>query len=81
LILSNIKSGKYANEHAFQADLFRTVNLVHDGHFRFAPDLLSKAVSFGRPFPVVSVSKDGIEVPKVYSCGKYRATHRIVSNV
>lgn len=81
LILSNLRTGKYANEHEFQADLFRTVNLVHDGHFRFAPDLLSKAVSFGRPFEVVSVSMDGVEVPKVYSRGKLEPSSKASINL
>ena len=65
-ILSNIESGVYANEHAFQADLFASFNAVHDGHFRFLPDLLSKAVLFSRPVSLVSVSKDGTELPKIY---------------
>jgi len=65
-ILSNIESGIYPNEHAFQADLFASFNAVHDGHFRFLPDLLSKAVSFSRPVSLVSVSKDGVKLPKIY---------------
>jgi hypothetical protein len=44
---------------------------VHDGHFRFAPDLLSKAVQFRRPVSIVSVSMDGVEVPKVYVRGGF----------
>jgi hypothetical protein len=70
LILSNIRTGKYANEYAFQTDLFKTMNRVHDGHFQFVPDLLSKALSFQRPFKLVSVSMDGVNVPKVYSLGR-----------
>jgi hypothetical protein len=44
---------------------------VHDGHFRFAPDLLSTAVLFGRPVSIVSVSMDGVEVPSVYVRGEF----------
>ncbi|RDL38990.1 ClpP [Venustampulla echinocandica] len=65
-ISSNIKRGRYSNEHVFLTDLFSTFNRVHDGHFRFLPDLLSKAVQFRRPVQLVSVSRDGLEVPKVY---------------
>lgn len=65
-ILSNIEASKYGNEHEFQADLFATFNLAKDGHFRFMPDLLSKAVSFSRPVSLVSVSANGIEIPKIY---------------
>jgi hypothetical protein len=66
-VLTNITAGAYANEHAFQADLFRVFNLAHDGHLRFMPDLLSKALVFARPVSLVSVSLDGIAVPRVYA--------------
>ncbi len=69
-ILANIKAGVYKNEHEFQTDLLKTFLAVHDGHFRFAPDLLSKALQFRRPVQVVSVSKDGVEVPKIYVKGE-----------
>ena len=68
-VLSSIKTGGYRNEYEFQADLFRTFNLAHDGHFRFFPDLLSKALVFRRPIPLVSVSREGVELPKVYLRG------------
>ena len=63
-------NGTYANEHEFQEDLFLTFASVHDGHFRFSPDGLTRALSFGRTVPIVSVSLDGVELPKVYSYGK-----------
>ncbi|RKF73980.1 Peptidase S41 family protein ustP [Golovinomyces cichoracearum] len=65
-ILSDIKDRKYANEHAFQMDLFKVFQSVHDGHFRFVPDLISKALQFRRPVGLVSVSRDGIEIPRIY---------------
>ncbi|KAF4625364.1 hypothetical protein G7Y89_g12800 [Cudoniella acicularis] len=68
-ILRNIKIRRYANEYQFQADLLRTFNSVHDGHFRFAPDLISKVFGFRRPVQLVSVSKDGVEIPKIYVRG------------
>jgi hypothetical protein len=71
LILNNIKSGHYSNEHEFQTHLFKTFQAVHDGHFRFSPDLLSKALLFRRPVEIVSVSRDGIEIPKVYTKGRH----------
>jgi len=65
-ILQNIQNDVYSNEHAFQAELYATFNRVHDGHFRFFPDLLSKALIFSRPVSLVSVSKDGVATPKIY---------------
>lgn len=71
-ILKNIDQGKYANEHAFQMDLFQIFQSVHDGHFRFTPDLLGKTIQFRRPIGIVSVSRDGVEVPKIYiECKSY----------
>jgi hypothetical protein len=66
-IISNITAGIYATEHAFQTDLLKTFQAVHDGHFRFAPDLVTKALQFRRPVQIVSVSRDGVQVPKVYT--------------
>ena len=69
-MIDKIKSGFYGNEHEFQTDLFKNFQAVHDGHFRFAPDLISKALLFRRPVQIVSVSRDGVEIPKVYTRGK-----------
>lgn len=66
-IISNITAGVYPTEHAFQTDLLKTFQAVHDGHFRFAPDLVTRALQFRRPVQIVSVSRDGVEVPKVYT--------------
>lgn len=49
-----------------QEKVFASFNLAHNGHFRFMPDLLGKALSFGRPRALVSVSSDGVEIPQVY---------------
>jgi hypothetical protein len=64
-IIREIKKGGYNNEHEFQAELFQTFNAAHDGHFRFVPDLLNR-VTFQRRVQLVSVSRDGIELPRVY---------------
>ena len=69
-IMNSIKTGIYSNEYEFQVELFNTFNDAHDGHFRFAPDLLSKAVGFRRPVQLVSVSRDGVEIPKIYIRGE-----------
>ncbi|TVY75827.1 Peptidase S41 family protein [Lachnellula suecica] len=66
-VIANISSGAYKTEYEFQASLWKVINSAHDGHFRFLPDLLSKAIAFRRPLSLVSVSLDGISSPKVYS--------------
>ena len=67
--MDKLQNDTYANEYAFQADLFRTFNLAHDGHFRFFPDLLTGALRFSRNTSVVSVSLDGTELPQLYILG------------
>ena len=69
-VLANISNGVYTNEYDFQSHLWPVFNTVHDGHFRFLPDLLSKAITFRRPYGVVSVSIDGVAPPKVYAYRK-----------
>lgn len=65
-ILVAIESGAYSNEYQFQMDLFLLFQSVHDGHFRFIPDLMGKTFQFRRKVSIVSVSIDGVETPKVY---------------
>jgi hypothetical protein len=71
LVLNNIKNGFCKNEHEFQIDLFKAFRAAHDGHFWFAPDLINRALQFRRPIQIVSVNRDGVEVPKAYTrCGQ-----------
>lgn len=70
-ILHGIKNGEFKNEYEFQVKLFSTFNLAHDGHFRFAPDLMSR-IQFRRRVQLVSVSRDGIEIPKIYVRGMFK---------
>ena len=63
---ANIKSGVYLNEYQFMADLWKLVNSAKDGHFRFLPDILSKALKFNRNVAIVSISMDG-GAPKIYA--------------
>ena len=70
LMLDKIQNGNYDNEHEFYTHLYKSFQAVHDGHFRFSPDLLSKALLFRRPAETLSVSRDGVERPKVHTKGK-----------
>jgi hypothetical protein len=65
-VIANIKNGIYANEYSFMVDLWKLVNSAKDGHFRFLPDILSKALKFNRNVAIVSISMDG-EAPKIYT--------------
>ena len=52
------------------ADLWKLVNSAKDGHFRFLPDILSKALKFTRNIAIVSVSMDGGS-PKIYTHSEF----------
>lgn len=67
LIKSNLESGLYANEYAFQVDLYNIFALAHDGHFVMYPDLLSNALQWGRQLAVVSISLNGTDIPQIYA--------------
>lgn len=77
-IISNVKSGLYANEYEFQADLYAAFNLAKDGHFRFIPDLIGAAIQFRRQdIALASVSLDGVAVPQIYAVCKYKHIYAI----
>jgi hypothetical protein len=65
-VYNNVQADAYDGEYEFQADLFKAFNLAHDGHFRFFPDLLTKALTFNRNVGLVSVSLNGKNKPEVY---------------
>ena len=39
---------------------------THDGHFVFVPDVLGTVFNWARRIPLVSVSEDGVALPKPY---------------
>ncbi|QDS78033.1 hypothetical protein FKW77_003045 [Venturia effusa] len=67
-IRAKLERDFYRNEYQFQLDLFQTVGRGYDGHLYFWPDLLTGYIAFekDRRLAIVSVSEDGIEVPKIY---------------
>lgn len=69
-VQNNITAGKYKNEYEFQVALFNSFTQAHDGHFDFYPDALTRAFLFRRQVALVSVSKDGVELPKIYVLSK-----------
>lgn len=60
-----IDSGIFPNQYEFEAALARLLYAAHDGHLTLYAGILA-AFSFGSPYDIVSVSPDGIQLPKVY---------------
>lgn len=60
-----IGTGEIAHHAIFEKSFSQLVQRVHDGHFSWFWSS-SQLVVFTGPFTIVSLSKDGIEEPKVY---------------
>ena len=61
--------GKYDNEFDFELDIFNLIAHADDGHFIFEPFLI-QGFGYNRTFGLVSVSMNGLELPKIYIQGK-----------
>lgn len=70
VIKQNITAGYYKNQYAFEAEVQKLVYSVHDMHVDLWAGILS-AFSFGSEYEIVSVSKDGKELPQLYLTGKF----------
>jgi hypothetical protein len=65
-----INNGLFANQYEFEAALQTLIYAAHDGHVSLDAGVLA-AFSFASPYDIVSLSVDGIQVPKVYLASKY----------
>jgi hypothetical protein len=71
-VKSNLQSGAYPNEEAFELDLYNVFAKAHDGHLVFYPDVLSNGLRWVRPTALVSVSLDGVSAPKIFLRSKFQ---------
>jgi hypothetical protein len=62
-----VAQGAYDSEYDFGWDLHQTTQQTHEGHFAYVPHVVSQFFTFGRTTPLVSVSKDGKDLPLVYA--------------
>lgn len=65
-LIRNVTTGVYAGEYDFQTDLYRLFLSARDGHFSFIPDLIGVGAFKIPDAALVSVSSNGIELPRVY---------------
>lgn len=68
-IAKKAASGVYHGEYDFELDIYNLVTSAGDGHFTYLPFLIGK-FAFFREVSLVSVSLDGVSLPKVYILGK-----------
>ncbi|KAK4979560.1 hypothetical protein LTR28_003900 [Elasticomyces elasticus] len=64
-IQRHIDSGVYKNEYAFETAVQRLLFAAHDAHVNVDAGVLSSFV-FGSGYRLVTLSDDGIQLPKVY---------------
>ena len=70
-IQQGINDGIFPNQYVFEATLQNLIYSAHDLHLNLEAGILA-AFTFASPYGIVSVSSDGIEVPKVYIIGEVR---------
>lgn len=71
-----INSGLFPNQYEFEAALQTLLYAAHDYHLDLVAGILS-AFSFASPYDIVSVSLDGVQLPKVYLAGNVPARSSI----
>ena len=68
-IKDNVDDGNYKNEYEFELAVQRLLYSAHDAHLTLFAGALA-VFSFGSPLRIVSVSEDGISLPKIYVTGQ-----------
>src|SRR4051812_9207407 len=64
-ISQKISSGGYQSQYDVDTDMAALASAAHDGHF-FMSLCTRTDFAFSRPFTLVSLSDDGLALPKVY---------------
>ena len=68
-VQQRVQAGEFKNEYEFEVAVQEVVLAAHDDHLALNAGILSAFV-FGSPLRIVSVSTDGIELPKIYVVGQ-----------
>jgi len=64
-IQKDIANGTFPNQYAFEATLQNLIYSAHDAHLQLDSGILA-AFTFLSPYSIVSLSEDGVQIPKVY---------------
>jgi hypothetical protein len=62
---NGIEGGLFPNQYEFEAALQTLLYATHDGHVNLVAGILA-VFNFASPYDIVSLSVDGIQIPKVY---------------
>lgn len=64
-IARQVDTANFTSQYDFETTLQRLLNSAHDDHLTFHGGILTSFV-YGAPYDIVSLSLDGIELPKLY---------------
>ena len=64
-IKKDIADNVFPNQYTFEATLLKLIQAAHDDHLSLTAGILA-AFTFASPYSFVSLSTDGIQLPKVY---------------
>jgi hypothetical protein len=77
-ILNNVNSNGYSNEYDFEVDIHNLMTNARDGHLFIVPVLVGAFVIMREP--LVSISDNGINLPKVFFRCKLNYTPRLLTD-
>lgn len=78
-ISATAEAGGFSSEFDFQLAIFKLLVSAHDGHFSFRPDTFKAFVFRNRlAFDIVSVSEDGVQIPKLYHLGELTTFYSVL---
>ncbi|KAL8988066.1 MAG: hypothetical protein Q9177_002799 [Variospora cf. flavescens] len=67
-IRDQVEAGQFQNEYAFEVAIQKLILATHDAHINLAFGIMS-IFTFGSPYGLVSVSTDGVALPKLFVPG------------
>ena len=67
-IQQRVQAGQFQNQYTFEVAVQEVVLAAHDDHLTLNAGILG-AFTFGSPLRIVSVSTDGIQLPKIFIAG------------
>lgn len=73
-ILGKVKSNGYTSQFEMDLELNHLIKSAHDGHLAF--QLCSQSIfTYQIDMPLVSISTDGLALPKVYALSMFEAPY------
>lgn len=80
-IESLVRDDVYTSEYDFELDLYTLVHSAHDGHFDYSAEMFNGVFKYQRTQVLASISKDGLDLPKIYLQGTSQSQRKFTSVV